>query len=125
MTRYTIWLAPLIWMALIFIVSGTPSDDLPTVESWDPLLKKGGHMVAYALLTTLWQRALETRRSSRRAAWLALGITLLYAISDEYHQTFIPGRNGTGLDVLVDMAGALGGLWIWQRAGRQKRKHSL
>ncbi len=112
-------------MALIFIVSGTPSDDLPTVESWDPLLKKGGHMVAYALLTTLWQRALETRRSSRRAAWLALGITLLYAISDEYHQTFIPGRNGTGLDVLVDMAGALGGLWIWQRAGRPKRKHSL
>jgi VanZ family protein len=43
----------------------------------------------------------------RRRAWLALLITILYAFSDEYHQTFVPGRHGQLQDVAIDMTGAL------------------
>lgn len=105
-------------MAAIFVLSGTPSDEIPKVEGWDVLLKKGGHMVAYAMLTVLLLRALETQTPTRKAAWLAVGIAVLYAITDEYHQTFVPGRKGTGIDVLVDAAGALVGLRVWRWAGR-------
>ena len=113
-----LWLPPLVWMAVIFVLSGTPSDEIPKVEGWDVLLKKGGHMVAYAMLTVLLLRALETHTPTRKAAWLAVGIAVLYAMTDEYHQTFVPGRKGTGIDILVDTAGALVGLRVWRWTGR-------
>ena len=116
-----LWLAPLVWMALIFAVSGTPADRIPKVGGWDQLVKKGGHMLAYALLTLLWLRPLERRLPLGRAAFLACGISLLYAISDEYHQTFVPGRNGNGVDVMIDGVGILGALWGWHWAGRGRR----
>jgi VanZ family protein len=108
-------------MALIFAVSGTPADRIPKVGVWDQLVKKGGHMLAYALLTILWLRPLERRSPARRAAFLACGISLLYAISDEYHQTFVPGRNGNGVDVMIDGVGILGALWGWHWASRGRR----
>jgi VanZ family protein len=43
---------------------------------------------------------------------ISLGICFLYAISDELHQAFIPGRNGNPIDVLIDTAGAAFGLLI-------------
>jgi VanZ family protein len=114
-------LAPLVWMALIFAVSGTPADRIPKVGAWDQLVKKGGHMLAYALLTILWLRPLTARLPTRTAAFLACSIALLYAVSDEYHQTFVPGRNGNGVDVMIDGVGVLGALLGWHWARRQRR----
>jgi len=108
-------------MALIFAVSGTPGERIPKVGAWDQLAKKGGHMLAYALLTLLWLRPLERQLPARRAALLACGISLLYAISDEYHQTFVPGRDGNGVDVMIDGVGMLGALWGWHHARRRCR----
>jgi VanZ family protein len=116
-----LWLAPLVWMALIFAVSGTPADRIPKAGAWDQLVKKGGHMLAYALLTILWLRPLGARLPTRPAAFLACSIALLYAISDEYHQTFVPGRNGNGFDVMVDGVGVLGALLAWGWVGRRRR----
>jgi VanZ family protein len=116
-----LWLAPLVWMALIFALSGTPADRIPKVGTFDQLVKKGGHMLAYALLTVLWLRPLEGRLPTRTAAFLASGIALLYAISDEYHQTFVPGRDGNGVDVMIDGVGVLGALLGWHWAGRRRR----
>jgi VanZ family protein len=118
-------LAPLVWMALIFAVSGTPADRIPKVGGWDQLVKKGGHMLAYALLTILWLRPLEARLPARRAAFLACSIALLYAISDEYHQTFVPGRNGNGVDVMIDGVGVLGALLGWHLAGWRRRTDEI
>ena len=120
-TSLAIWLPPFIWMALIFVASGTPREGIPQYGRWDVWVKKGGHVAAYALLTLLWTRALATRLPAQRAAWLALGIALLYAISDEHHQTFVAGRNGTGRDVLVDMVGGVGGILGWLWAARRQR----
>jgi VanZ family protein len=74
------------------------------------------------LLTLLWSRALQSRLPVGPAVGLALGITLLYAISDEYHQTFVPGRNGTAVDVTVDMVGALLAALIRWRVNRVPEK---
>lgn len=116
--HWILWLLPLVWMASIFIVSGTPSERIPKVGSWDVWLKKVGHMAAYALLAFLWVRPWQARLPAARAGWLALGLTVLYAISDEFHQSFVPGRNGRVTDVLVDAAGAALALWLWWRSGR-------
>lgn len=116
------WLLPPLWMAAIFVVSGTPSERIPRIGAWDLLLKKGGHMAAYALLAFLWVRPWQHRLPAARAGCLALVLTVLYAISDEYHQTFVPGRDGSVTDVLVDAAGACLALWLWWRYGGKGRE---
>lgn len=105
-------------MALIFALSGTPADRIPYVGVWDQVVKKGGHLLSYAILTILWLRPLGRRLPCRRAAVLAGGVAFLYAITDEFHQTFVPGRNGNCIDVMIDGAGILGALGLWQVAGR-------
>ena len=97
------WLPMLAWMALIFYVSHQPSADIPQFGTWDLLVKKGSHFGAYFILAWLARFALG------RWDW-ALLLTAVYAVSDEYHQTFVPGRDGNLLDVLID---TLGGLAAW------------
>ena len=53
-----------------------------------------------------WWRPLSTVTNSRRAALLAFLIASLYAVTDEYHQTFVEGRNGSPIDWAIDSAGA-------------------
>lgn len=120
------WLPLMAWMGSIFWFSSQPQPiDLP-----EPLLQtligKGGHMIGYAVLGLLWWRALAARQgqADRRTLALAFFLTVLYAISDEYHQTFVPGRGGNLKDVLIDATGAGLGLWLWRRwqaSGRQSR----
>ncbi|MBC7250452.1 MAG: VanZ family protein [Anaerolineae bacterium] len=111
------WLPPLLWMAVIYLASDQST--LPQLEEpWlDVILKKTAHFLEYALLAFLWWRALSG--SGPRALWplIVSGlISVLYAVSDEYHQTFVPGRHGQLWDLGVDSAGVLCALWlIWQR----------
>jgi VanZ family protein len=115
------WLPMLLWMALIFAVSHTPTEDIPAFGAWDLLIKKGSHFIAYAVLAILTQIAIP----HKGGAWL---IATLYAVSDEFHQTFIPGRNGQVADVLVDSAGALVamlGLWLFKLCRSLTRRRLL
>lgn len=109
----------LAWMGAIYYFSNQPS--LPSAPDpwWDLLLKKGGHMAAYAILALLWWRVLVRRLSVRRSVGLALLLSLLYAISDEVHQLYVLGRNGTVWDVGIDACGVLlaaGVLWRMTRS---------
>jgi VanZ family protein len=92
------WLPVLIWMALIFLVSDQPRAAIPAFDRFDLVVKKGGHILAYAILAFLLRRnglSLPT----------AVAIAAIYAVSDEYHQTFVPGRTGRALDVVIDGVG--------------------
>ena len=90
---------PLALMALIFFFSAQP--DLGTgLGVWDTILRKAAHMAEYGLLWYLWCRALELH-----SPWPAAALTLAYAASDELHQSFVEGRHGTPVDVLIDAAG--------------------
>ncbi len=67
---------------------------------------KSAHVAAYALLAILFQHALG---HGRRRMATALLLTVLYAVSDEFHQSFVPGRGPRATDVLIDLfGGALG-----------------
>ena len=110
----TRWLlAALAWMLIIFWFSSQPSLPKVSDDFLDLLVKKGGHALAYGILWTLWWKA--TGRP-----WLALAIAVLYAISDEVHQLFVPGRNGWWVDVGADTVGALLALWFFTSRRGQK-----
>ncbi len=91
---------PLALMAVIFFLSAQP--DLSSgLGAWDTVLRKLGHMAAFGLLWWLWWRALGF---GSRAA-IAAAIALAYAVSDEFHQTFVDGRVGSPVDVGIDATG--------------------
>ena len=94
MSRY---LPPLLVMGVIFVLSAQP--DLNSgLGAWDTLLRKLGHMAEYGLLWWLWRRALG-------GTGVAAAITLAYAATDEWHQSFVSGRNGSPVDWAIDAAG--------------------
>lgn len=94
-------------MALIFFLSAQPDLD-SGLGVWDTVLRKLAHLGEYFALTLLWAWAL--RPVSARPAPLAAAIALLYAATDEYHQSFIAGRAGTPLDVAIDAVGVIAAL---------------
>ena len=96
-------LAPLAMMAAIFYFSSQPFEG-PDLVWWEVALRKLGHVAGYAVLTYLWWWALVGR--VRNPLALAAAISVAYAATDEYHQTFVDGRHGTPVDWLIDSAGA-------------------
>lgn len=105
-------------MALIFAVSAQSS--LPTVESdLDVALRKAAHMAEFGLLWALWLWALPGPRP--QAALRALAITLVYAVSDELHQSFVADRHASPLDVAIDAAGIGVAAAIWTGRARWAR----
>ena len=90
---------PLAIMALIFALSATP--DLSSgLGAWDFALRKLAHITIYAVLWLTLARAADWRRPA-----LVTAIAIAYAISDEFHQSFVEGRHGTPVDVAIDTLG--------------------
>jgi VanZ family protein len=96
------WLPVLVWAGVIFAFSSIPSLN-SGLGTWDYVLRKGAHMTEYAILAVLLARATGSH------AW-AFGLAVVYAASDEFHQTFVRGRHGSPIDVGIDAVGALIGL---------------
>ena len=110
-------------MIVIFIMSSQPKSDVPDFGVWDLPVKKGSHMIGYALLGVAMLRGVrgDALLARRHYVW-ALVLTALYAMTDEYHQTFVPGRGGNVWDVGVDALGATISLSLrWRQALRLQR----
>jgi len=103
------WFPAAAWMALIFIVSSVPGEKIPAVfPSQDVLF----HGLCYGILGLFCYRGLKFSGTGLPKAGLIAVSTLLcilYGISDEFHQSFIPGRTATVFDVSVDAAGSFAG----------------
>ena len=110
MSKILRWIPAIVMMTIIFFASSTTSANLPNYGMWDTFVKKGGHMTGYALLAICYWYALEF---DRKKIWLAWLLALAYAASDEFHQSFTPGRHPAVLDVLLfDGGGAALGLFV-------------
>jgi VanZ family protein len=128
------WLLVILWMALIFYLSHQPATRsnglskgateiiVETVEkiapnvdinkrSFNNIIRKNAHFFAYLVLGTLVSNGLRgSGVAGYRSIGLALLFCILYAISDELHQLFVPGRGGQVKDVIIDSAGAVVGI---------------
>jgi VanZ family protein len=117
--RAGLWLPPLLLMTAIFFFSS--QEDLNSgLGVVDLIGRKLIHFGEYALLCFLWWRVLRDPLGSRRAALAALLVTVAYAASDEYHQSFVEGRSGSPIDWAIDSAGAALAAWRLSRAGRRR-----
>ena len=104
-------------MVLIFIFSAQPSSALPDFGLADFLVKKSAHMLVYALLASAYWYGFDGRPSK---IWFAWGLAIVYALTDEYHQSFVNGRHPSLVDVfLFDNLGAVLALRYWHWRSRK------
>jgi len=125
MNKYTFlkWIPALIVMGIIFLFSSQPSKNLPDFGLIDTLMKKGGHMLGYGLLAFSYWFSFDWERKKRSLVWL---FALLYAMTDEFHQSFVSGRHPSMWDVLIfDNLGALISLWVTGLVIKQKRPDKM
>ena len=106
------WVPALVMMAVIFILSAMPASKVPTFGTYDVYIKKIGHAVGYGLLGAAYYYALPTSLP-RSVRWVAaLALSLGFALSDEFHQSFVSGRTSSMRDVAIDGLGAVLALFL-------------
>lgn len=119
--RFLFWGLALIWMAVIFAFSSQANSGAYTeayLQEANVPVRKLAHMFEFAVLAVLYQTALARSitkangqaKSKFKHYCLAFVLAVLYALSDEWHQSFVPGRSSSLLDSGVDSIGALIGL---------------
>ncbi len=108
--KHFVWfqLPAIAWAAAIFIQSSMSYIDTPDLgfDAQDKLF----HAIEYAILGFLLRRALvfqSTQFIKERTGWLTILIGGTYAISDEIHQLFVPGRSGEIADAIADIVGII------------------
>ena len=109
----TAWFPPLAWAVLIFIFSSLPGSTIPSpFFSADKVF----HLGVYAVLGYLVARALGYYGRARRFVMvLSVLICFLYGVSDEFHQSFVPDRTPSFMDVAADTVGSCIGIVIRTR----------
>ena len=133
------WIAVLLWMFLIFVLSAQPaprsnglsqkvteviiekvgllvpldiktSTTIDLIKRFNHIVRKCAHVSEYFVLGALVTNAMKTSKVVKfKALIFSVLICILYAISDELHQLFVPGRGAQVMDVLIDSAGAIAG----------------
>ena len=137
------WLPVLIWLGFIFIGSTdllsaehtsriigpilrwfNPRVGVETIARVQFFVRKSGHVTEYAVLATLLWRALRYGTARERRMSVLFVATCfacaLFAASDEFHQSFVPSRTASPVDVTIDICGALIGLTICVAVVRRK-----
>ncbi len=99
------------WMLIIFTMSSRQRISIADTEVENFLIFKSLHVIEYAFLYLLLFRAFFksfTKKISTQSIFTISIVTcILYAISDELHQTFVPTRQGSVRDVFIDTIGIL------------------
>ena len=111
-------------MTLAHLVEGISHKDLSadTLEAWHHIIRKCAHFTEYAVLgMTVVYAFGERLKKAKRIIPIALAICAFYAVTDEFHQHFVPMRVGSISDVLLDSAGALTGIVIFLLLTKKKR----
>lgn len=116
------WLPFILWIALIFYLSSLSRPPQPPEEvggiafPWDVI----GHFVEYGVLSVLAYRVWRGRYSPGWAYTIALVFCIAYGILDEVHQSYVPQRDASAVDVMVDSQGAAAFLAVVRLWGLRK-----
>lgn len=113
MNRNIIW--PVSFMIVIFILSSIPMDggldNITFLTDLDSTLQNLLHIPLYGFLSLLWMNFfVAAGRPWGRAVILTIAITIGFGCLDEFHQSFVPGRYGGLMDILLDSVGAVAGI---------------
>lgn len=109
MKRFWPWLPAIVWMIVIFLLSSRQSVSVSTNYWLNFLFFKTLHVIEYAILYVFYFRAMKSTYMGKNVVIpyaIAFILTILYAITDEIHQTTVPTREGKLRDVIIDGIGA-------------------
>jgi len=118
------YVLPITWAGLIFFLSAQsklPSASKPLI---DLVFKQSAHIFVYAVLHFLIWRAIKITISPHNQIKLVavpILLAFIYALTDEFHQSFIPGREATLIDIGFDLMGIIASHYLTHR---QKQLHS-
>jgi len=108
-----LWFPAILYSGIIFYASSLPNVSIPLLEiQFDKML----HILVYALFGFLMARGIYGTNAAvtKKVFWIMIfGASLLYGASDEFHQTFVPGRNASLFDLLGDTVGGTIGGYIY------------
>ena len=114
-----------LWMTLIFLASSgffarwmSADGTVEVFGLFNYVVRKSAHFGEFAILTYLWLRSIWTHpdRLNKRIVW-AVVLSIVYALTDELHQSLVPERQGIWSDILFDAAGALVVGWVLKLVG--------
>jgi VanZ family protein len=124
MVKWFFRVLPIIYMIAIWVMSSMSSDaiiELPD-SKWDGFIKESLHLVEFGILYLLLALALLTMRELKGTINVILIlISCLYGLADEIHQSFVPYRSATVIDLVKDCVGVLVASWILYGAYQEKR----
>jgi VanZ family protein len=112
------WVPAILIMTVIFFFSSIPANVMPDFGLVDIIVKKSGHAIGFGLLALAYNYGLSEFILLRNPARviIALVLTALYAFGDEFHQSFVPGRQPAITDIMIDLLGSglalIAGWWI-------------
>ena len=110
---FVCWLPLIVYCLAIYIQSSRPSPErIPDVQFFDKFL----HVAAYCLLGVLFFRAYATlafKHDKTRLILISIASAIVYGISDEIHQYFVPFRHADILDVIANSIGSICGVWFF------------
>ena len=114
------WLPVFLWAAVIFVLSSIEQITVSEFLIWDFIAKKIAHVSEFAILFALVYRAAGGK-------WqLTFLLAMLYAVSDEIHQSFVPGRTAALYDLGFDLTGAnIAAYFIWKFTPHRRNKPSI
>ncbi len=109
--KVTRWFFVLAWMAFMFFLSNQPGLKSSFEPIVDFILRKLAHLTEYFILAWLLYRALSLSAGKKQALVWTLVLAFVFALSDEWHQTFVRQRNGNPRDVGIDLVGILAAVY--------------
>jgi hypothetical protein len=117
------WLPFFLWAIVIFSFSSNPTVKTSEIHWQDFLIKKTAHVIEYFFFSLLLFRALrQSNIKGKKAVLLAIVVAFLYGMTDEFHQSFTPGREPKIRDILIDTGGAaLFFVFLYKIAPRNKK----
>ena len=111
MTRAVLaWGPAVLWAAVLFLLSAQTDPPGAGLLAWIPAGDKLAHFCLYAVLGALLAHGRGREGTLPHAAAIAVGAA--YGASDEWHQSFVPGREVSALDWTADVCGVAAGYWI-------------
>ncbi len=103
-----LWIPVLMWALFIFSFSSVTTPQIAEDHWQDFFIKKLAHLIEYGVFSLLLFRALKgSGFNSNKAFLYSLSISIVYGITDEFHQSFTPGREPTVRDATIDGLGSL------------------
>lgn len=115
MKKIVYWIEVFLWCGVIFFFSSIPDLKIKELGFWDFVLRKIAHIFEYFVLSYLLIRAFEktTKMGRFKSNIFSIFLGFIYAVSDEIHQYFVPGRYFSLKDILIDLFGILFGVFFY------------